>query len=118
MKKARAGAQPGDIFVVSARPELIRIVRAQTQGPQGASARRTIMADNPSKPGDPTKVKVAVNAAYPSGEPVSTMPPELLLKLPPLPEGLEYRFVGRTLILHDRDANLIVDFIPEAPPGT
>jgi hypothetical protein len=36
----------------------------------------------------------------------------LLDVLPRLPEELEYRFVGRDLILRDVKANLIVDFIP------
>ena len=41
------------------------------------------------------------------------MPPSLLLNLPKLPKELEYRFVGRELILRDIAANLIVDVIPE-----
>jgi hypothetical protein len=42
----------------------------------------------------------------------------VLLKLPPLPKDLEYRFLGRDLILLDIHANLIVDFIPAAIPGS
>jgi hypothetical protein len=39
------------------------------------------------------------------------------LKLfPVLPAGLEYRFIGRYLILWDPHANLIVDFIRYALP--
>jgi hypothetical protein len=34
--------------------------------------------------------------------------------LPQLPEDVEYRIVGKTLILRDVDANIIVDFIPNA----
>ena len=37
-------------------------------------------------------------------------------RLPPLPDGIEYRFMGRELILRDTNANLIVDFIHEAGP--
>jgi hypothetical protein len=36
------------------------------------------------------------------------------MALPTLPQGLEFRFVGRNLILLDTEANLIVDFIPNA----
>ena len=32
------------------------------------------------------------NAPYPEGAPLSTVPPDLLAKLPKLPEPLEYRF--------------------------
>jgi hypothetical protein len=40
------------------------------------------------------------------------MPPQLLQLLPPLPAGLEYRFIDCDLILWDPHANLIVDFLP------
>jgi hypothetical protein len=45
------------------------------------------------------------------------MPGNVLTALPPLPEGLEYRFVSRNLLLLDVQANLIVDFMPAAIPG-
>jgi hypothetical protein len=41
------------------------------------------------------------------------MPPSLLLNLPELPKELEYRFVGRELVLRDSAANLIVDVLPD-----
>ena len=44
------------------------------------------------------------------------MPPALLLRLPPLAPELQYRFIGRTLILLDVDANLVVDVLPDALP--
>jgi hypothetical protein len=59
-------------------------------------------------------VALQVNAKYPEGTPLPTMPPNLLVRLPPLPEELEYRIIGKDLILRDADANLIVDFIPGA----
>jgi hypothetical protein len=55
-----------------------------------------------------------VNDAYPKTEPLSTVPPNLLAQLPRLPDGLQYRFVGGNLILHDTQANLIVDRLSEA----
>jgi hypothetical protein len=42
------------------------------------------------------------------------MPPSVLLRLPKLPKGLEYRFVGKHLILYDMKANLIVDIFRNA----
>ena len=47
---------------------------------------------------------------------LATVPPLILVNLPRLPDGLEYRFMGRDLILRDRDANLIVDFVSGAVP--
>ena len=61
---------------------------------------------------------IKVNAEYPKNAPLSTVPPTLLEKLPKLPSELEYRFVGRTLILRDREANMIVDYLKEAVPAT
>ena len=66
----------------------------------------------------PMKVPPAINTDYPTRLPLATVPPSLLLKLPTLPEELEYRFLGRHLILRDIKANLIVDFIPDVVPAT
>jgi hypothetical protein len=59
-------------------------------------------------------VPLKVNAKYPDGLPRPTLPANLLLNLPSLPKGLEYRIVGKHLVLLDIDANLIVDYIPNA----
>lgn len=45
---------------------------------------------------------------------MATMPAALLNVLPPLPKELEYRILGRYLILRDVDASLILDYIPAA----
>src|SRR5262249_52814705 len=37
--------------------------------------------------------------------------------LPPLPRQLEYSFAGRALLVRDADANVIVDFLPDALPA-
>ena len=55
-------------------------------------------------------------AVYPENEPLSTVPPNVLMTLPPLPEDIEYRFVGRHVILRDARANLIVDYVANAIP--
>ena len=39
------------------------------------------------------------------------MPGTFLLVLPVLPGGLEYRFLGPHLILHDTKANVILDIM-------
>ena len=44
------------------------------------------------------------------------MPPQLLSSLYPLPEGLEYRFLDRHLVLLDGEANLVVDYILDVVP--
>ena len=47
-------------------------------------------------------------------EPLSTVPPNLLAALPELPPDVNYRFLGRDLVLHDTRANIISDEIPDA----
>jgi hypothetical protein len=42
------------------------------------------------------------------------VPANLLANLPQLPEDVEYRIVDKHLILRDVDANIIVDYIPDA----
>lgn len=44
------------------------------------------------------------------------VPPVLLSALPPLPEQLQFDFTGRALVLRDVDANIVIDFIPDALP--
>ncbi len=59
---------------------------------------------------------LVANAPYPEGAPLSMVPPELLARLPKLPEPLQYRFVGGHLILHDPEARLVVDYLKETVP--
>jgi hypothetical protein len=47
---------------------------------------------------------------------MATMPASLLSVLPPLPKELEYRILGRYLVLRDIDASLVIDYIPAAVP--
>ena len=62
----------------------------------------------------PKAVPLKVNSTYPEGAALPTVPSNLLLSLPTLPEELEYRIVDKNLILRDVQANIIVDFIPNA----
>ena len=65
---------------------------------------------------EPVNARLHVNESYPEAMPLQTTPPSLLLNLPKLPPELEYRVVGRELVLRDVKANLVVDFIPNALP--
>jgi hypothetical protein len=55
-----------------------------------------------------------VHARLPVTAQMATMPPALLKVLPTLPKALEYRILGRYLVLRDVDASLIIDYIPAA----
>jgi hypothetical protein len=118
IKKARAGAQPGEILGADVKALIDRALKGTLKGTKNTKLRASIKEGNPKHELAAGEVQpvVAVNAVYPTNAPLSTVPPSVLLSLPKLPKDLEYRFVGRTLILRDREANLIVDFIKEAAP--
>lgn len=64
----------------------------------------------------PRGAKVAINTMYPTTLPLITFPAALLRALPDLPPELEYRIVGRHLLLRDVKANLIVDALYDVVP--
>lgn len=61
-------------------------------------------------------MQLQINQSYPEQVALQSTPPTLLANLPELPKGLEYRILGRELILRDSDANLVVDYVPNALP--
>ncbi len=108
IREARADARPGDIFTPEIRAAFRRLMYPEVQGAAGRDTKSAIKEDSPQN------VPLKVNTRYPEGAPLPTVPPNILEKLPPLPEDLEYRIVDKHLILLDVDANLIVDYIPNA----
>ena len=109
IRTARAGAKHGDIFTPDASVLFRRILRPESKE---AGTKAALKDDSPDA------FPFKVNAAYPDKEPLSTVPPNSLEALPRLPKDsdLDYRFVGKHLILRDSHANLIVDYIPNALP--
>lgn len=107
---ARKDARPGEIFTPEIRQLFRRLMYPELKGPDAAETKAAIKEDAPA----PGSVPLKVNARYPEDQPLPTVPANLLASLPKLPEDLEYRIVKRDLILRDVDANLIVDFIPNA----
>jgi hypothetical protein len=113
LKKLRPNAMQGEIFTPATRQMLASTIQQQVKGKDGESAKATILGEGNPKTGEsPTPVKLAVNSTYPAAAPLSTVPPSVLMALPTLPKDLEFRFVGRDLILRDTRANVIVDFLP------
>ncbi len=105
----RAGAQPNEIFAPEYQPYFIKIVQDDFKT-RSAADRKAIVEELPAK------MKVDVNTVYPTSIPLATFPAGLLRKLPDLPAELEYRIVGRSLILRDVKANLIVDVLRDVVP--
>ena len=105
----RGGAPPGEIFAKEYKPNVIKNVHDDFKQ-RSAADRKAIIVELPKK------MKVDINTVYPTTIPLATFPPALLRKLPDLPPELEYRIVGRSLILRDVKANLIVDILRDVVP--
>ena len=116
IQSKRDTAQQGDIFESAVEPIFRRLLAVELRGPDGLPARKAALEGNPGQEEDSLPIVVRVNGEYPIGTPRSTVPPSVLLTLPPLPECLRYQFVGRDLVLVDSVAGLIVDFLPAAAP--
>jgi hypothetical protein len=111
IQEARATAKPGDIFGPDMR-QLTRHLLAQVfRGPGGRQIKKSIF-DEPSA----AKAPISVNGRYPDTVPLSTVPPQVLQNLPTLPDDLEYRFVGDSLILLDPHSHTIADYIEHVFP--
>jgi hypothetical protein len=110
IQQARRGAKPGDIFTPESQVVIKRLLARVFGGPDGAALKASIMDENPGIS------NLRVNERYPDTVPLSTIPPQVLQGLPKLPEEMEFRFIGNSLILMDVHAHIIVDFIPNAFP--
>lgn len=107
----RRRAQRGDLFTSEFRPYVRQQIARALAGPDGRRIRASIMDENPGL------LAVRINGRYPDSAPLASMPPQILEQLPTLPTGLEYRFLGRRLLLLDADAHLVVDFMENALQG-
>ena len=116
IREARRDAQQGTVLTPEIQEHFREIIRSEMRGRQGVPAKAAAKQGNPTTEKLPAPVPVKVNAAYPEFAPLSTVPATLLLRLPKLPKELDFRFVGRNLILRDTDAGMIVDYIPNATP--
>ena len=110
VQAARAEARQGDIFTPEIRPVFRRLLAPKLKGAEGRDVKAIIKDDGPA----PGSVPFKVNAKYPDSQPLPTVPANVLITLPPLPEPLEYRIVGQHLLLLDTSSDLIVDYILNA----
>jgi hypothetical protein len=111
VQAARRGAKRGDLFTPEARRVIRQLMNRVFGGPDGRQLRASVMDENPGR------LLLTVNSRYPDTVPLSTVPPQVLAGLPTLPEELEFRFIGRRLILMDVHAHIILDFIDNAIPA-
>jgi hypothetical protein len=105
IRAARPLAAEGTIFT----PRVADFFRARLD-----RAGQTAIDATPGADGDDTVVlEVYTVLPWSVGTPASA---RLVSVLPLLPDELQYRFVGRDLVLLDVDLNLVVDILREAVP--
>jgi len=111
IRVARAGVQQGNIFSPRIANYMRRQIAKALAGPHGGDIRASLNR------AEPVDIKLQINQSYPEDVPLQSTPASLLLNLPELPKGLEYRLLGSELVLRDADANIVVDYIPNALPN-
>jgi hypothetical protein len=124
IRRKRGEAKQGDVFRRDVQPLFRRAVDEELRDPLALHTRHTLGEGNPKlargveRDGDiPARsITLVVNNLYPPGSSFSTMPPRLLQRLPALPSSIDYRFVGRDLVLLDTSASLVIDYLPNAVP--
>jgi hypothetical protein len=110
VKTERAAARQGDIFTPDIARHIREVIRGEFKGARLKELRSDVLTAG-------TKgVPLRVNSPYPETKESVEMPPTLLLKLPEIPKQVRYRFVGRHLLLVDREARLILDLMNDALP--
>jgi hypothetical protein len=111
MRTARSAAKTGEFFTA----EIAEVFRsAIASGLSRANIDVTDLLAAIDEENQPVAMKLTVNERFESG--FAMTPAVILDALPSLPEELQYRFVGSTLVLLDIHADLVVDILPNAIP--
>jgi hypothetical protein len=105
----RPAAQPGAIFT---RP-IATAFKSQLDAAL-KTERRSLILDELAEQaeGNAKPVTPRINQTLKAPR----VPPRLVDVLPPLPNQLEYDFSGRTLILRDIDADVVIDYLADVLP--
>ncbi|HLL15253.1 MAG TPA: hypothetical protein VK388_09330 [Pyrinomonadaceae bacterium] len=110
VRAARTGAKRGELFTPGIAAFIRKTIKSEYKGRELVELRQAVLeADNKGVP-------LRVNYTYPESKELVEMSPALLLKLPHLPKQVRYRFVGRNMLLVDRENGLIVDYMLNALP--
>ena len=110
MRAARKNARRGELFKPDMAEYIRRTLKTEFQGKDRKDIRDIVFET------ELQGVVLRVNYPYAQSAELSEMPATLLSKLPQLPKEVRYRFVGRNMLLVDRESNVIIDYMPEALP--
>ncbi len=112
IRSERLDARPGDVFTTEGGNMFRARIHAALERHAGDASALLCAMETDDEGGCRA---LTINGAFPflSG---NAMWPFLIEALPALPPELQYRFVGRDLVLLDVDAELVVDILPAALP--
>lgn len=110
LRNARVNAKRGEFFRPETADFIRRTLKTEFKGKDRQQLRETIFET------ETQGVVLRVNYPYARSAELSEMPATLLAKLPQLPKELRYRFVGRNMLLVDRESDVIIDIMPDALP--
>jgi len=110
IQRSRPNASVGDLFVAPVTPVLKRTV---DDAVRKGDLKEVLAAIDDE---EPAVREPKLHLRFPGSAQMATMPPSLLAVLPRLPKELEYRIIGRFLVLRDIDAALIIDYVPDLIP--
>lgn len=111
LRAIRMNARQGDIFSPQVAALFKRLIAPELKGREGRETKEALSEED----GETAEVWLKINAVWPASEPLTTTPANILAALPQLPMDVEYRISEkRHLVLRDVDANILVDYIPNA----
>ena len=112
----RAASKQGDLFTPEAATVIATVIKEEyRRRGDSLTKSRDQQADEYKEDGLPP-FDPKVNLLFPTKYPLPTFDALLLPLLPQLPDHLEYRRIEHYLLIRDVDANLIVDYMPNAFP--
>ena len=109
LRLARTGARQGDLIPLLVQQQIRETVLADLKR-RTPEARRAAFAEVPTGP------LPGINRNYPEQAALPPVPPLLLASLPKLPDGLQYCFFGRHVVILDSDVEIVVDYVANAVP--
>ena len=112
IRTARTNVKPGEILT----PQVATIFKKLIADEYRRRPAATVKVREDPREAESAEFKPVLNQTYPPTEPLETFPAGLLRLLPQLPKEVEYRTVGRYLVLRDSEANVIVDVAPQLIP--
>jgi hypothetical protein len=108
IRRARPFARQGDVIVPEMADAFRRMIRDAISRGELSGILRVQEDEATATP--------SINANLPNKTTAVTAPRCLVRVFPPMPEELEYRVLGRHLVLFDIHADIVVDYVLDAIP--